>query len=171
MSQKNKSSNHYNKNSYHNRNHNYNQTNYNRKDNDEVKVAREIRDDYPVKEKGYSHKNKKHPIVNFFLFLTLISSLTYFGITLWSGQNTSNFFSSLISSLLLVVFSILFIAICVTNPNRKKGTIFLGSFFLLLFNLFGGLTTLGIVNIPSLGQVEYFTGKSLTDVVKWSEKN
>ena len=51
MSQKNKSSNHYNKNSYHNRNHNYNQTNYNRKDNDEVKVAREIRDDYPVKEK------------------------------------------------------------------------------------------------------------------------
>lgn len=171
MSQKNKSSNHYNKNSYHNRNHNYNQTNYNRKDNDEVKVAREIRDDYPVKEKGYSHKNKKHPIVNFFLFLTLISSLTYFGITLWNGQNTSNFFSSLISSLLLVVFSILFIAICVTNPNRKKGTIFLGSFFLLLFNLFGGLTTLGIVNIPSLGQVEDFTGKSLTDVVKWAEKN
>ena len=53
MSQKNKSSNHYNKNSYHNRNHNYNQTNYNRKDNDEVKVAREISDDYPVKEKGY----------------------------------------------------------------------------------------------------------------------
>lgn len=171
MSQKNKSSNHYNKNSYHNRNHNYNQTNYNRKDNDEVKVAREISDDYPVKEKGYSHKNKKHPIVNFFLFLTLISSLTYFGITLWNGQNTSNFFSSLISSLLLVVFSILFIAICVTNPNRKKGTIFLGSFFLLLFNLFGGLTTLGIVNIPSLGQVEDFTGKSLTDVVKWAEKN
>ena len=171
MSQKNKSSHHYNKNSYHNRNHNYNQTNYNRKDNDEVKVAREIRDDYPVKEKGYSHKNKKHPIVNFFLFLTLISSLTYFGITLWNGQNTSNFFSSLISSLLLVVFSILFIAICVTNPNRKKGTIFLGSFFLLLFNLFGGLTTLGIVNIPSLGQVEDFTGKSLTDVVKWAEKN
>ena len=67
MSQKNKSSNHYNKNSYHNRNHNYNQTNYNRKDNDEVKVSREIRDYYPVKEKGYSHKNKKHPIVNFFL--------------------------------------------------------------------------------------------------------
>lgn len=173
MSQKNKSSNHYNKNSYHNhnRNHNYNQTNYNRKDNDEVKVAREISNDYPVKEKVNSHKTKKHPIVNFFLFLTLISSLTYFGITLWNGQNTSNFFSSLISSLLLVVFSILFIAICVTNPNRKKGTIFLGSFFLLLFNLFGGLTTLGIVNIPSLGQVEDFTGKSLTDVVKWAEKN
>lgn len=175
MSQKNKSSNHYNKNSYHNRNHNYNQTNYNRKDNDEVKVAREITNDYSFgdqrKETVQTKKRKRHPIVNLFLFLTLISSLTYFGITLWNGQNTSNFFSSLISSLLLVVFSILFIAICVTNPNRKKGTIFLGSFFLLLFNLFGGLTTLGIVNIPSLGQVEDFTGKSLTDVVKWAEKN
>ena len=65
----------------------------------------------------------------------------------------------------------MFIAICVTNPNRKKGTIFLGSFFLLLFNLFGGLTTLGIVSVPSIGQVADFQGKSLTEVVRWAEKN
>ena len=165
MKQKNNSSNHYNKNNYPNRNKN------SRNDNNEEVVAREITNNYSTNEKIQYKKRKKHPMVNFLLVLTLISSLVYFGISLWKGQNISSFFSSLISSLLLVVFSILFVAICITNPTRKKGTIFLGSFFLLLFNLFGVLTTLNVVNIPALGQVEDFTGKSLTDVVKWAEKN
>ena len=165
MKQKNNSSNHYNKNNYPNRNRN------SRDDNNEEVVAREITNNYSTNEKIQYKKRKKHPMVNFLLVLTLISSLVYFGISLWKGQNISSFFSSLISSLLLVVFSILFVAICITNPTRKKGTIFLGSFFLLLFNLFGVLTTLNVVNIPALGQVEDFTGKSLTDVVKWAEKN
>ena len=116
-------------------------------------------------------KEKKHPIVNIFLFLTLVTSLAYFGISLWTGQNSSGFFSSLICSVILVVFSILFIAICVTNPNRKKGVIVVGSFFLLLFNVYGSLTSLGIITVPSLGQVENFTGKSLTEVVSWASKN
>lgn len=165
MKQKNNSSNHYNKNNYPNRNRN------SRNDNNEEVVAREITNNYSTNEKIQYKKRNKHPMVNFLLVLTLISSLVYFGISLWKGQNISSFFSSLISSLLLVVFSILFVAICITNPTRKKGTIFLGSFFLLLFNLFGVLTTLNVVNIPALGQVEDFTGKSLTDVVKWAEKN
>lgn len=121
--------------------------------------------------KNMSSKGRKnHPIVNFILILVLISSLGYFGVTL-RYQNSYNLFSSLISSLILVIFSILFIAICVTNPNRKKGSIVLGSFLLLLFNVFGIATTTGFINIPSLGQVEDFTGKSLTKVVSWATKN
>jgi len=103
--------------------------------------------------------------------LTLVSSLAYFGITLWTGEDNTNFFGTLISSVIFVVFSILFIAICVSNPNRKKGSIVLGSFFLLLFNIYGSLTSLGIVQVPALGQVENFTGKSLTDVVSWASSN
>ena len=169
--------NHYNKNNYHNRSYNQNKKHdYNRGDRDDrdniaKEITRETNNNHSTSEKIETYKKRKHPIVNFFLFLTLVSSLAYFGITLWKGSNNVNFFSSLINSVLLVIFSILFIAICVTNPNRKKGTIFLGSFFLLLFNLFGGLTTLGIVSVPSIGQVADFTGKSLTDVVRWAEKN
>ena len=134
----------------------------------------------PLKKLGRSSKNeagvktrkvKRHPVVNFFLFLTLVSSLAYFGITLWTGEDNTNFFGTLISSVIFVVFSILFIAICVSNPNRKKGSIVLGSFFLLLFNIYGSLTSLGIVQVPALGQVENFTGKSLTDVVSWASSN
>ena len=174
MTQKKKSSNHYNKNNYHSRNYNQNKNqNFEKKRKVEDTISREIPKDFSSKDltKEKPRKVKRHPIVNFFLFLTLLSSLAYFGITLWNGQNSSNFFGSLVSSLLLVVFSILFIAICVTSPSRKKGTIFLGSFFLLLFNLFGGLTTLGIIHVPAIGQVADFTGKSLTDVVRWAEKN
>lgn len=174
MTQKKKSSNHYNKNNYHSRNYNQNKNqNFEKKRKVEDTISREIPKDFSSREltKEKPRKVKRHPIVNFFLFLTLLSSLAYFGITLWNGQNSSNFFGSLVSSLLLVVFSILFIAICVTSPSRKKGTIFLGSFFLLLFNLFGGLTTLGIIHVPAIGQVADFTGKSLTDVVRWAEKN
>jgi beta-lactam-binding protein with PASTA domain len=134
----------------------------------------------PLKKLGRSSKNeagvktrkvKRYPVVNFFLFLTLVSSLAYFGITLWTGEDNTNFFGTLISSVIFVVFSILFIAICVSNPNRKKGSIVLGSFFLLLFNIYGSLTSLGIVQVPALGQVENFTGKSLTDVVSWASSN
>lgn len=119
------------------------------------------------KEKN-SHKDK-HPIVNLFLILMLVSSLGYFGATLFC--NNSNLMISLISSLILILFSILFFVICITNPNRKKGTIILGSFLLILFNVFGSLTTVSIIKIPSFGQVEDFTGKSLTEVVAWATKN
>lgn len=166
--------NHYSKNNYHNRNYNQNKKrDYNKDDRDNIakEITREINNTHSTSERIETRKKKKYPIINFFLFLTLVSSLAYFGITLWKGSNNVNFFSSLINSVLLVIFSILFIAICVMNLNRKKGTIFLGSFFLLLFNLFGGLTTLGIVSVPSIGQVADFTGKSLTDVVRWAEKN
>ncbi len=150
---------------YKNKNRNYHTNDY--KKDEVVKGENKVNE---VK-KIDTHKEKKHPFVNFFLFLTLLSSLAFFGITLWKGQDQVDFFPSLVSSLLLVVFSILFVAICVTNPRRKKGTIVLGSFFLLLFNIFGGVNTLNLVSIPALGQVEDFTGKSLTDVVKWASKN
>ena len=142
---------------------NHYKNNYNKKYSQEERS----RESYNIKNR----QNKKHPLINFLLVLTLVSSLVYFGITIWNGQSNSNFFQNIISSVILVIFSILFVAICVTNPSRKKGAIALGSIFLFSFHVFGSLATLGIVSIPSLGQVENFTGKSLTEVVSWASKN
>lgn len=150
-------------NQYRKRDNNYREDSNKRSSLEKESVAKEI----PIHHKS----TNRHPFINFFLFLTLLSSLVYFGVTLWKGSSDVNFFSSLVSSVLLVIFSILFVGICVTNPNRKKGIIFLGNLFLLLFNIFGSFISLEIVDIPSLGQVENFTGKSLTEVVKWAEKN
>ena len=178
MGQKNYKNNNYKKNN--NTNHtNYQRREYqNRSKNNYQKYDKSKDTTYPKDEVKIEkvggvnlRKEKKHPVLNFFLFLTLLSSLVYFFITLSFGQNHSNFFTTLISSIVLVFFSILFVSICITNPNRKKGSMFLGSFFLLLFNVFGSLTLTNIITIPSFGYLEDFTGKSLTDVVSWASKN
>ena len=116
-------------------------------------------------------KVKRNVFVNFVLFLTVVSSFSYFGVTLWTGQKQTIFLQLLISSLLLMIFSLLFVVICITNPTRKKGSILLGSFFLILFQVFGIMTSLGVITIPALEQLEDFTGRSLTEVVSWASKN
>lgn len=162
---------------YHNKKKNRNRSNYyknNQQRNSSNNIDRiEKKSEEKVKEvvKSEAPRKKRHPFVNFFLFLTLLSSLAFFGISLWKGQDSTNFFQGFVSSVILVIFSILFIGICVGSNSRKKGTIFLGSIFLLLFNLFGSLTSLGIVTIPAIGQTENFVGKSLTEVVNWASKN
>ena len=162
---------------YHNKKKNRNRSNYYKKNqqrNSSNNIDRiEKKSEEKVKEvvKSEAPRKKRHPFVNFFLFLTLLSSLAFFGISLWKGQDSTNFFQGFVSSVILVIFSILFIGICVGSNSRKKGTIFLGSIFLLLFILFGSLTSLGIVTIPAIGQTENFVGKSLTEVVNWASKN
>ena len=162
---------------YHNKKKNRNRSNYYKKNqqrNSSNNIDRiEKKSEEKVKEvvKSEAPRKKRHPFVNFFLFLTLLSSLAFFGISLWKGQDSTNFFQGFVSSVILVIFSILFIGICVGSNSRKKGTIFLGSIFLLLFNLFGSLTSLGFVTIPAIGQTENFVGKSLTEVVNWASKN
>ena len=162
---------------YHNKKKNRNRSNYyknNQQRNSSNNIDRiEKKSEEKVKEvvKSEAPRKKRHPFVNFFLFLTLLSSLAFFGISLWKGQDSTNFFQGFVSSVIFVIFSILFIGICVGSNSRKKGTIFLGSIFLLLFNLFGSLTSLGFVTIPAIGQTENFVGKSLTEVVNWASKN
>ena len=73
---------------YKNKNRNYHTNDYKK---DEV-----VKGENNVSEvkKIDTHKEKKHPFVNFFLFLTLLSSLAFFGITLWKGQDQVDFFPS-----------------------------------------------------------------------------
>ena len=162
---------------YHNKKKNRNRSNYYKNNqqrnssNNIEKIEKKSEEKVKGVVKSEAPRKKRHPFVNFFLFLTLLSSLAFFGISLWKGQDSTNFFQGFVSSVILVIFSILFIGICVGSNSRKKGTIFLGSIFLLLFNLFGSLTSLGIVTIPAIGQTENFVGKSLTEVVNWASKN
>ena len=162
---------------YHNKKKNRNRSNYYKNNpqrnssNNIEKIEKKSEEKVKGVVKSEAPRKKRHPFVNFFLFLTLLSSLAFFGISLWKGQDSTNFFQEFVSSVILVIFSILFIGICVGSNSRKKGTIFLGSIFLLLFNLFGSLTSLGIVTIPAIGQTENFVGKSLTEVVNWASKN
>ena len=120
----------------------------------------------------------KHTVVHSFLVIVLLTSLVYFIVSLFYSQDGS--LSNLISSLLLMVFTIVFVSISITTNRRNKIGIFFGSLILFIYFIFGILLNLGKIdlaclstNISSLssGRVIDFTRMSLTDVIKWSEKN
>ncbi len=117
------------------------------------------------------NKRKRHPIVNFMLFLTLISSILYFLSIIIYKENDLNIINLLISVLLLFIFTIFFILMAIKSNNKKKNIIFISSFFLTLYNVFGILTTTNILVIPNNNKVVDFSNKSLSEVVLWASKN
>lgn len=117
------------------------------------------------------NKRKRHPIVNFMLFLTLISSILYFLSIIIYKENDLNIVNLLISVLLLFIFTIFFILMAIKSNNKKKNIIFISSFFLTLYNVFGILTTTNILVIPNNNKVVDFSNKSLSEVVLWASKN
>lgn len=117
------------------------------------------------------NKRKRHPIVNFMLFLTLISSILYFLSIIIYKENDLNIINLLISVLLLFIFTIFFILMAIKSTNKKKNIIFISSFFLTLYNVFGILTTTNILVIPNNNKVVDFSNKSLSEVVLWASKN
>lgn len=117
-----------------------------------------------------SSKRKKHFFVDFCLVLLLLSSLGYFTVCLFleSGNNSLQLLSE---SLLLVLFSLVFVTISITSTRRRKGTILLSTLLLLAYFVLKITTTTNLIKFPSLGQVADFTGMSLTEVVEWAEAN
>lgn len=109
-------------------------------------------------------KVKKHVLVNITVLISLIVSLVSFGFIV---LNKDSSIISLISSLLLTVFVICFSVVSITYKRNSKGLILVGSILLIVY--FG----LGFINNSSnsIGSVPNFTGRSVTDVMKWASKN
>lgn len=112
-------------------------------------------------------KEKKHIFVGFLLIVLFFISLGYFGLLLLD-KNTSIF--SIVTNLLLVLFSIFFVAISFTYNRNKKGMIGLSSLLLIVYFLLGFNSHFSIVKTP-ITTVPDFSGKSLTEVMKWASKN
>ena len=110
----------------------------------------------------------KHPFTNFTLVLSLLSSVIYFILGLF--YNNSNSINALISGLLLVVFTMLYVCFSITVNKKKKTFVWLSSLFLIVYFIYGSLLNIGVISITSKGVIN-FTNMELTDVIKWSEKN
>ena len=114
------------------------------------------------------HKSK---IILGFAILLLLVAIGYFVCTLVFLDSSSSFLNTFIPNLLLVFFSILFVALCFIIPHRKKGMILFSTVLLILFFSIGICNTLEIGLFPSSKRVENFVGKSLVDVISWAQKN
>ena len=122
-----------------------------------------IEEDLGIKK----NNNKSHPIVNFFLIIVVISSLIFFGISLMDYTNS---IISIINSLLLTIFAILFAVVSITYNRQSKAMIFVSSLLLFAYFLIGINSHLQIVNF-SVEKIPDFSGKKLTEVIKWANKN
>lgn len=110
----------------------------------------------------------KHPFTNFILILTLLSSVVLFILGLLFDK--ANPMDALISGLLVVIFTLLFVMFSMTTNRKNKSLACIGSLFLLGYFVYGSLLTVGIVEFKNKNVIN-FTNMELTEVIKWSEKN
>ena len=115
-------------------------------------------------------KEKKHTLVNFLSFIVLISSIIYFIISLFNGNDTKPI-STLISSLLLVLFTLIYVSTSITYKRKNKRLIIISNILFICFYTFGICNNMGTIDLDSGKRVIDFNGKSLSYVTKWATKN
>lgn len=123
--------------------------------------------DEDMGKKVMKKKVKKHVITHLFLVLVLLIGIVYFICTL---VNTSNSVLSIFTSLLITLFTISFTIIGISYKRKNKNLVFIGGVLLAIYLSFGIYSNLGSVDISTSNELD-FTGKSLTEVMKWADKN
>ena len=143
----------------------------------------EFADDYyskkkkkPNKEthphKDYPTKIEKQPVkVGIpFLILSIItilcSLITFISIIL----NLESGVTQIVSSAILCIFTILYLVVCMTSTRKEKLSMYF-SIFLLLAIFLLKMCFPGQETTITTRRVQNFSGKTLTDVVKWANKN
>ena len=116
-------------------------------------------------------KEKKYVFLKLLLFIVIVGSIGNFVVNILYKENNINFILSLISSLILTIFSIFFVISEIGNSSKKKFTIYMSCLIFILYLSFNTLNTLNMLPIKEIKKVDDFTNKSLTEVIKWSEAN
>jgi len=111
-------------------------------------------------------KVKKHVLIHLFLILVLFISIGYFASTL---LNTNNSVIDIVTGLIITLFTIFFVIVGISYKSNNKGLVFISSILLLGYLIIGINNNLSIFNVDNT--MEDFTGKSLTSVIKWANKN
>lgn len=120
-----------------------------------------------IENKDTKDKKKKNAIINILVILTIISCLGYFGGTILNGVNLKD----IVLALLLLLFTVFFVSVSVTNPSKKKGSNILALIVLIIYQAFGCLVMFNIIKMPTIKVMENLVDKSLSSAVKWTTDN
>ena len=120
------------------------------------------------KPEGSKPKTYKHPFTNFILVLVLLSSVTFFILSLFYEKDFG--IATMISNLLLVAFALVYVTFSMTVNRKNKSLIFLSGLFMLGYFVYGSLLVTDVISFKNT-KVINFTNMELTDVIKWSEEN
>lgn len=120
-----------------------------------------------IENKDTKDKKEKNTIINVLIILTIISCLGYFGGTILNGVNLKD----IVLALLLLLFTVFFVSVSVTNPSKKKGSNILALIVLIIYQVFGCLVMFNIIKMPTIKVMENLVDKSLSSAVKWTTDN
>lgn len=120
-----------------------------------------------IENKDTKDKKNKNIIINILVILTIISCLGYFGGTILNGVNLKD----IVLALLLLLFTVFFVSVSVTNPSKKKGSNILALIVLIIYQAFGCLVMFNIIKMPTIKVMENLVDKSLSSAVKWTTDN
>ena len=110
--------------------------------------------------------DQEHIGVTIVSFILLVVSIASFLISLFVGNTTPIY--TLISRFLLVIFSILFVALEITNKRMNKTLIYVGEGIFIIFYILTSLHTLGFIQLDKNKTYLDFSSKSITDVMEWA---
>ena len=120
-----------------------------------------------IENKDTKDKKKKNTIINILVILTIISCLGYSAGTILNGVNLKD----IVLALLLLLFTVFFVSVSVTNPSKKKGSNILALIVLIIYQAFGCLVMFNIIKMPTIKVMENLVDKSLSSAVKWTTDN
>ena len=118
-------------------------------------------------EKEIKPKTKKHFLVHLFLIILLIVALGSFIFNIL--DKTSSVYD-LISGLLLTIFTIFYVTISISYHRKSKILILISALLLLAYFGLNLCVHSTVVDTKTL-TVPNFQNKSLTEVMKWANKN
>ena len=122
-----------------------------------------IGDDYEAKKVIPYH----HPFVNIVVIITMIISLLSFGNILFCEESSV---LMILTNLLFTVFIILFGVISITYKRKSKNMILFSCLLLIVYFLLQFNGQFNVVSSP-ISLAPNFSGKSITEVMKWADKN
>ena len=114
-------------------------------------------------------KKEKNIFYYLLLFLSFISTLSLFVITILNNLEDGIKLNTLIPLALFSIFSIFFIITNYKKTNRVWPTI-MATISLILLNSLQIALNLNFINLTN-NVLPNFSNRSLTEVIKWSEKN
>ncbi len=113
-------------------------------------------------------KTYKHPFTNFILVLVLLSSVAFFVLSIFYNKDFT--MATMISNLLLITFTLIYVTFAMTVNRKNKTLIFLSGLFMLGYFIYGSLLVTDVISFKNT-KVINFTNMELTEVIKWSEEN
>ena len=127
-----------------------------------------FKQDKPTVEKDYSYKNHISMFLLVLICVAIFFSATYFVAVL---LNPSSKPALIVNTAILCVFSIVYLMVCVSAKRKHYWPVYISTILLIGYFVFNMNMPVSTTTSVSGKKVQNFSYNSLTDLVKWANKN